>query len=50
MQQYEVQITLEVEIKGKDKKGKRGPVNAMKAYSGCRGTAPLILNFDTRWR
>ena len=31
-------------------KGKVFLVGAMKAYRGNRGLAPLILNFDSRWR
>jgi len=26
------------------------PIHAMKAYKRCGGTAPLILNYGTRWR
>jgi hypothetical protein len=26
------------------------PVQAVKAYGGSRGIAPLILNLGTRWR
>jgi len=26
------------------------PVHAIKAYGGIRGTTPLILNLNTRWR
>ena len=32
------------------KKGKIFRPHAMKAYRANRGTAPLILNFGTRWR
>jgi len=31
-------------------KGKVFPVQAIKAYMGRRGTAPIILNLGTRWR
>jgi hypothetical protein len=31
-------------------KGKFVPVEAMKAYSGSRGTPPLILNLSASWR
>jgi hypothetical protein len=33
-----------------DAKCKVIPVHAMKPYRGSRGIAPLIRNFDARWR
>jgi hypothetical protein len=33
----------------KVKEGKVVPVHTVKAYSGSRGIAPLILKIDTRW-
>jgi len=36
--------------KGKsDDEGKDIPINALKAYRGSRGTAPLILILSVRW-
>jgi hypothetical protein len=35
---------------GEGEKGRVVPVNTMKAYSGSRGIASLILNHDTKWR
>jgi hypothetical protein len=31
-------------------KGKFAPLNATKAYTGSKGTAPFILNLDITWR
>ena len=42
-------LTLPYSIKNKIK-GKVVLSHAMKAYSGRRGTAPLILNLGTGWR
>ena len=36
--------------RGKERWGTVGPTQAIKAYRGSRGKAPLILNLGTRWR